>query len=94
VRTNIGKSSRNRPSHLAGGGLADIDISLEHNPAYRWISAEGTRAVVVRAIKNGDLYAITHPRLVRHGRAAPPDHRCRVPPGRQPIMKQPGKAAQ
>jgi NAD(P)-dependent dehydrogenase (short-subunit alcohol dehydrogenase family) len=61
VRTNIHSSSRNRPEHLAGGGLADVDISRSDNPAYRWISPEDAGAVVVRAVKNGDLYALTHP---------------------------------
>ena len=61
VRTNIGTSSRNRPPDLAGGGLADVDISQDENPYYRWISPEEAGAVVVRAIKRGDLYALTHP---------------------------------
>jgi NAD(P)-dependent dehydrogenase (short-subunit alcohol dehydrogenase family) len=61
VRTNLGTSSRNRPPHLAGGGLADVDISADDNPFYRWISPEEAGAVVVRAIKRGDLYALTHP---------------------------------
>ncbi len=60
VRTNIGASSRNRPPHLAGG-LADVDISRDENPYYRWISPEDAGAVAVRAIKRGDLYALTHP---------------------------------
>ncbi len=61
VRTNIHSSSRNRPEHLAGGGLADVDISRSDNPAYRWISPDDAGAVVVRAVKDGDLYALTHP---------------------------------
>lgn len=61
VHTNIGTSSRNRPSHLARGGLKDVDISLENNPARRWIGPDDAGAVVVRAIKRGDLYALTHP---------------------------------
>jgi len=61
VRTNIRSSSRNRPAHLAGGGLADIDVSRGENPAYRWITPEEAGDVVVRAIRHGDLYALTHP---------------------------------
>jgi NAD(P)-dependent dehydrogenase (short-subunit alcohol dehydrogenase family) len=61
VRTNIGRSSRNRPAHLADAGFADIDIELEESPAYRWITPDDAGAVVVRAIKNGYLYALTHP---------------------------------
>jgi NAD(P)-dependent dehydrogenase (short-subunit alcohol dehydrogenase family) len=61
VRTNIGTSSRNRPEHLAGGGLTDVDIEQDDNPFYRWIGPGDAGAVVVRAIKRGDLYALTHP---------------------------------
>jgi NAD(P)-dependent dehydrogenase (short-subunit alcohol dehydrogenase family) len=61
VRTNIHTSSRNRPEHLAGGGLADVDVSQHDNPAYRWISPEDAGTVVVHAVKKGDLYALTHP---------------------------------
>jgi NAD(P)-dependent dehydrogenase (short-subunit alcohol dehydrogenase family) len=31
VRTNIRSSSRNRPAHLAGGGLADVNVGREEN---------------------------------------------------------------
>ena len=61
VRTNIGASSRNRPPGLAGGGLTDVDVSGDDNPFFRWIGPEDAGAVVVRAIKRGDLYALTHP---------------------------------
>jgi NAD(P)-dependent dehydrogenase (short-subunit alcohol dehydrogenase family) len=61
VRTNIGRSSRNRPAHLTDVGFQDIDIELEDNPAYRWIGPDDAGAVVVRAIRNGYLYALTHP---------------------------------
>ncbi len=61
VRTNIGTSSRNRPEHLADRGLTDVDIERDDNPFYRWIGPEDAGRVVVRAIKRGDLYALTHP---------------------------------
>jgi NAD(P)-dependent dehydrogenase (short-subunit alcohol dehydrogenase family) len=61
VHTNIGNSSRNRPADLPDGGFKDIDIELEDNPRYRWIYPEDAGAVVVCAIKRGDLYALTHP---------------------------------
>jgi hypothetical protein len=38
-----------------------VDISQDENPYYRWISPAAAGAVVVRAIKRGDLYALTHP---------------------------------
>jgi len=61
VRTNIRSSSRNRPAHLAVGGLVDVGVLREENPAYRWISPEEAGQVVVSAIRHGDLYALTHP---------------------------------
>jgi NAD(P)-dependent dehydrogenase (short-subunit alcohol dehydrogenase family) len=61
VRTNIGTSSRNRPDSLPDRGLRDVDIELEDNPTHRWIGPEDAGAVVVRAIKRGYLYALTHP---------------------------------
>jgi NAD(P)-dependent dehydrogenase (short-subunit alcohol dehydrogenase family) len=61
VHTNIGTSSRNRPAELGDAGFKDVDIELEDNPRYRWIYPEQAGRVVVRAIKRGDLYALTHP---------------------------------
>jgi NAD(P)-dependent dehydrogenase (short-subunit alcohol dehydrogenase family) len=61
VHTNIGTSSRNRPADLGDAGFKDVDIELEDNPRYRWIYPEQAGRVVVRAIKRGDLYALTHP---------------------------------
>jgi NAD(P)-dependent dehydrogenase (short-subunit alcohol dehydrogenase family) len=61
VRTNIKHSSRNRPAGLAGA-LQDFD--LEQDPARqadRWLEPADVGAIVVEAIKRGDLYAITHP---------------------------------
>ncbi len=61
IHTNIGTSSRNRPADLPDAGFKDIDIELEDNPRYRWVYPDVAGAVVVRAIKRGDLYALTHP---------------------------------
>jgi NAD(P)-dependent dehydrogenase (short-subunit alcohol dehydrogenase family) len=61
VLTNIHKSSRNRPGRYADRGLADFDISADDNPVYRWITPQDAGTVVVRAIKRGDRYALTHP---------------------------------
>jgi NAD(P)-dependent dehydrogenase (short-subunit alcohol dehydrogenase family) len=61
VHTSIGTSSRNRPADLPDAGFKDIDIELEDNPRYRWIYPDEAGAVVVQAIKRGDLYALTHP---------------------------------
>jgi hypothetical protein len=38
-----------------------VDIAQDENPYYRWISPQDAGAVVVRAIRRGDLYALTHP---------------------------------
>lgn len=63
VHTDLGKSSRNRPPALEGGGLADLD--LEALPQYRdtlpWKEPHEVAAVVIDAIRHGRLYAITHP---------------------------------
>ncbi len=63
VRSNLGKSSRNRPGGLGEGALADID--LESLPQYRdslpWKSPAEVAEILVEAIRNGQLYAITHP---------------------------------
>ena len=64
VRSNIHLSQRNRPASLGAGGLADSD--LEHSPvgaALTWLDPEQVGDVVVRAIRRGDLYALTHPGL-------------------------------
>jgi NAD(P)-dependent dehydrogenase (short-subunit alcohol dehydrogenase family) len=62
VRTNIAKSTRNRPAELAQGGLADVDLEKsEFGANLRWLSPESVGDVVVAAIRNGDLYAFTHP---------------------------------
>jgi NAD(P)-dependent dehydrogenase (short-subunit alcohol dehydrogenase family) len=61
VHTNIGTSSRNRPGSLPDAGLKDIVLELEDNPQHRWINPDEAGAVVVRAIKRGYLYALTHP---------------------------------
>ena len=60
VSTNIGKSSRNRPAELEGG-LEDVDISKGIMKDARFISPLTAGRIAVRAIKNNDLYAATHP---------------------------------
>lgn len=72
VRTNIGTSSRNRPSGLEGA-LHDADISKVINQDVRWINPITAGRIVARAIENDDLYAPTHPDIVgpireRHAR--------------------------
>lgn len=59
VRTNIQTSSRNRPER--GGGLADFTVTPEQYRDQYWATPDEVGAVVVEAVKRGDLYAITHP---------------------------------
>jgi NAD(P)-dependent dehydrogenase (short-subunit alcohol dehydrogenase family) len=64
IHTNIGTSSRNRPAGSAGA-LHDVDISKEGSEidmsGVRWMEPIEVGAIVVDAIKRGELYAITHP---------------------------------
>jgi NAD(P)-dependent dehydrogenase (short-subunit alcohol dehydrogenase family) len=64
VRSNIKASSRNRPAALAGGALTDSDIEKDPIAAQmRWLDPDQVGDIVVRAIKRGDLYALTHPEM-------------------------------
>jgi len=60
VRTNIKNSTRNRPSDLEGG-LKDVDIADSFAKDMRWIDPIDAGRIVTRAIRNNDLYALTHP---------------------------------
>lgn len=61
VRSNIKASTRNRPSALAGG-LADMDLETsEIGAQMSWLDPADVGGIVVRAMRRGDLYAITHP---------------------------------
>ena len=62
VHTNIKSSLRNRPGELAAGALADFDLEQsELGARMRWLDPIDVGRIVVRAIRRGDLYAITHP---------------------------------
>jgi NAD(P)-dependent dehydrogenase (short-subunit alcohol dehydrogenase family) len=64
IHTNIATSSRNRPEGNTGA-LKDIDISQEgaevDMSGVRWMIPIEVGAIVVDAIRQGHLYAITHP---------------------------------
>jgi NAD(P)-dependent dehydrogenase (short-subunit alcohol dehydrogenase family) len=66
VHTNIGRSSRNRPAHLPEAGFADVRLEDQplRRPGYGWMDPDEAGAVVVDAIKNSRLYALTHPSAV------------------------------
>lgn len=64
VRSNIGKSRRNRPADMAGGGLADVeldDVADDFGGDIPWADPRRAGQVVVDAIRDGSLYATTHP---------------------------------
>jgi len=60
VSTNIATSSRNRPPGLEGS-LEDVDISKGVAKDARFITPLTAGRIAVRAIRNDDLYAATHP---------------------------------
>jgi NAD(P)-dependent dehydrogenase (short-subunit alcohol dehydrogenase family) len=64
VRSNIKASSRNRPAGLGPGGLQDVDLEQDptHGPL-RWLDADQVGEIVVRAVRRGDFYALTHPEM-------------------------------
>jgi NAD(P)-dependent dehydrogenase (short-subunit alcohol dehydrogenase family) len=63
VHSNIKDSLRTRPAGEAGG-LFDVDASAEGPLAsMRWMEPIEAGQLVVDAIRNNDLYAITHPEL-------------------------------
>lgn len=64
IRSNIGKSRRNRPADFDGGSLADIeldDVASDFGGAIPWAEPRRAGEVVIDAIRNGSLYATTHP---------------------------------
>ncbi|MCP9624656.1 SDR family NAD(P)-dependent oxidoreductase [Nocardia otitidiscaviarum] len=60
VQTNVATSTRNRPERYAGGGLTDFTMTEEEYRSQRWLEPEEVGAIVVDAIKSGELYAVTH----------------------------------
>ncbi len=62
VHSNIKTSSRNRPPALSDAGLQDSDLEATDDGArMQWLDPDDVGAIVVRAIRRGDLYALTHP---------------------------------
>ena len=63
VHSNIKASLRHRQDGQTGG-LYDVDASKEGPlAAMRWMEPIECGALVADAVRNGDLYAITHPEL-------------------------------
>lgn len=66
VRTDLGSSTRNRPSALAGG-LSDVkleDSTQFEGEEIDWLSPEATADLVIRAIKDNQRYVVTHPDML------------------------------
>ncbi|MCK6066034.1 MULTISPECIES: SDR family NAD(P)-dependent oxidoreductase [Microbacterium] len=63
VRSNIKDSLRNRPAGSTGG-LVDFDIAQKITDTDMWIEPEEAGAIVLRAVRNGDRYAFTHPNML------------------------------
>lgn len=64
VRTNIKESLRNRPNTVGASGLVDFDIAQKIQDDDLWMLPAQVGEIVLRAIKNGDTYAFTHPAMV------------------------------
>jgi short-subunit dehydrogenase len=83
TRTNIDTSTRNRPDELKGA-LSDGELRvLGLEP--RWLEIDDVGRIVVEAIRQGHLYAITHPELLpavqqRHDRIVEAFRRLGVSP--------------
>ncbi|HTY94351.1 MAG TPA: SDR family NAD(P)-dependent oxidoreductase [Steroidobacteraceae bacterium] len=63
VRSRLGSSQRNRPSH-SSGALTDSDLeSTAEGRKLRWIDASVVSDALVHALEKGHLYAFTHPEM-------------------------------
>lgn len=59
VRSNISQSTRSRPA--GEGALQDKQIDLSFANSARWLDPADVGRIVLRAVRNDDPYAITHP---------------------------------
>lgn len=60
VDTNIGSSTRSRPAGLSDGALADVDLHTVLGNR-TWISPARAAELLLAAIAEDQLYAVTHP---------------------------------
>ena len=80
VHTNIGTSTRNRPPGLEGS-LEDAELQMVEGRS--WMEPDQVGDIVVAAIRENHLYAITHPAMYppvqeRHDRIAAAFERARA----------------
>jgi hypothetical protein len=62
VRSNLGKSHRNRPADLREGALKSVNLEeVFSGQSIPYIAAEAAGDLVLDAIRNGTLYVFTHP---------------------------------
>ena len=61
VRTDIGRSSRNRPAEAAGGALADSDLEAGPDLGMTWLEPDDVGRALIASMAAGDLYVVTHP---------------------------------
>jgi len=78
VRSDLGRSSRNRPAEVGVGHLKDVQLEdAEHfrNTVIPYVEPDEAGEMVIRGIRRGDLYILTHPEMMgfvneRHERIA------------------------
>lgn len=61
VRTNIARSSRNRPTELGDGALTDVDLEGGPDTGMRWLEPDDIGRRVIEGMAAGELYIVTHP---------------------------------
>jgi hypothetical protein len=65
VETNIGNSERNRPDEFGGSGEGEADdgsdLIPDASPRGGTITADEVAGRVVQAIRDEELYIVTHP---------------------------------
>ena len=76
VRSDLGRSSRNRPEELGEGHLKDVqleDAAHFRETVIPYVEPDDAGETVIQGIRRGDLYILTHPEMMgfvseRHGR--------------------------
>ena len=61
VRTNIARSSCNRPADLGARALVDVDLEDGPDLGIRWLDPDDVGSRVIDGMAAGELYIVTHP---------------------------------
>ena len=67
VRSDLGRSSRNRPVEVAEGHLKDVlleDAAHFQNTVIPYVEPDDAGELVIQGIRRGDLYILTHPEMM------------------------------